>query len=275
MKIKVLALDLDGTLTNSKKEITSYTKCILEQAMEEGVKLVLASGRPEVGIWPLAKELELNQYGGYILSYNGGKIIDCMTGTDLYANVLPMDCIPVLCDTAKKHGVSILSYRGTEVITDNAENVYVQKECFINKTKAHQVSNLTEALTVAPAKCLIVGEHEELLPVRDELQAIFKDQLNIFFSEPFFLEVVPNGVEKAASLGRLLSILDVTKEELMACGDGLNDLTMLDFAGLSVAMGNACKEALERADVVTATNDEDGVAKAVKQYILSKADQAV
>ena len=273
MDIKVLALDLDGTLTNNEKNITKRTKDTLTKAMKEGIKVVLASGRPTVGMLPLAKELKMKEYGGYILAYNGATIIDCKTDKQIYANVLPMDCIATINEVAKQHQVCTLSYDGNDVISEDDTNPYVLKECFINKTKVHRVADLAKAVKEPVAKCLIVGEHEQLLPVREELSKRFGDQLNIFFSEPFFLEIMPMGVEKASSLAKLLSILKLDRTNLMACGDGLNDLTMLEYATLGVAMGNGCKEAKEIADVITLTNEEDGVAVAVEKYILNEEEQ--
>ena len=273
MNIKLLALDLDGTLTNNEKQITLRTKETLWRAMKEGVKVVLASGRPTIGMLHLAKELNMKELGGYILAYNGATIIDCKTGKQIYTNVLPMDCIPTLNELAKKHNVCMLSYDGNDVISEDDTNPYVLKECFINKTRVHRVTDLAKAVKEPVAKCLIVGEHEELLPVRDELQKIFGNQLNIFFSEPFFLEIMPMGVEKASSLEKLLHILKLDRNNLMACGDGMNDLTMLEYAALGVAMENACKEAKEIADVITLSNQEDGVAVAVEKYILNIEEQ--
>lgn len=273
MNIQILALDLDGTLTNNDKKITKRTKESLWKAMREGVKVVLASGRPTIGMLPLAKELKLKEFGGYILAYNGATIIDCKTDKVIYGNVLPMECIATINDVAKQFKVCTLTYDGNDVISEDETNPYVLKECFINKTKVHRVNDLAKAVKAPVAKCLIVGEHEQLLPVREELKKLFKDQLNIFFSEPFFLEIMPMGVEKASSLAKLLSILKYDRSNLMACGDGLNDLTMLEYAGLGVAMGNGCQEAKEIADVVTLSNEEDGVALAVEKYILKNKEQ--
>ena len=97
MQYKILALDLDGTLTNTDKIITPRTKAALQAAAQKGVCIVLASGRPTVGIEPLAKELELEKYGGCILSYNGGKIIDCKTGETLVQYAFPANLIEPVC----------------------------------------------------------------------------------------------------------------------------------------------------------------------------------
>ncbi len=269
MDIKILALDLDGTLTNSEKKISAHTKETLKRAMEAGVTVVLASGRPLVGIKPLAKELELSNYRGYILAYNGGQIIDCHTGKEVYQNVLSAGRVSSIYEAARKFGVAMLTYDGEDIITEEDNDPYVLRECFINKVKVRKIEDIVRYVTYPVPKCLVVGEHEKLLPVRDHLKEKYGDELSIYFSEPFFLEIMPLGVEKSASLELLLNRLQLDREELMACGDGLNDLTMLQYAGLGVAMGNACKEAKEAADHITAANDEDGVAKAVEQFILS------
>jgi len=135
MDIKVLALDLDGTLTNSEKKITPNTKETLQRAMEDGVTVVLASGRPLVGIKPLAKELELSKYSGYILAYNGGQIIDCHTGKEVYQKVLNVERIASIYEVAKQFGVSMLTYDGEDIITEDDTDPYVLRECFINKVK--------------------------------------------------------------------------------------------------------------------------------------------
>ena len=109
-EIKVLALDLDGTLTNSQKEVTPRTRAALDAAIAKGVTIVLASGRPTAGVLPLAKELGLDKKGGCILSYNGGKIIDCRTGETLYQKQLDAQYVPELCAFAAAQNVTIITY---------------------------------------------------------------------------------------------------------------------------------------------------------------------
>ena len=125
MQYKVLALDLDGTLTNNAKVITPRTKAALQAAADRGVRIVLASGRPTVGIEPLAKELELDRRGGCILSYNGGKIIDCKTGETLVQYAFPADLIPKVCLFAKYWNVVPLTYDQNGIVTEEPDNPYV------------------------------------------------------------------------------------------------------------------------------------------------------
>ena len=133
MKYKLIVLDLDGTLTNSKKVITPRNREILIRVQEQGVRLVLASGRPTYGIVPLANELRMNEFGGFILSYNGGEIINWGTQEMIYENVLPNDVVPVLYECARSHQLSILTYDGAEIVTENSQDPYVQKEAFLDR----------------------------------------------------------------------------------------------------------------------------------------------
>lgn len=133
MKYKLIVLDLDGTLTNSKKEITPRNRETLIRMQEQGIRLVLASGRPTYGIVPLANELRMNEFGGFILSYNGGEIINWETQEMVYENVLPNEVVPMLYECARTHQLSILTYDGAEIITENSQDPYVLKEAFLNK----------------------------------------------------------------------------------------------------------------------------------------------
>ncbi len=268
MKYKLLVLDLDGTLTNSQKEITPRTLEVLERVQTAGVKLVLASGRPTYGITPLAKELKMDQHGGYILSYNGGKIIDTKTMEVIYEQVLPLDLVPELHRAALDAGAVILTYRNQYILTEQPQDKYVGHELFLTKMTPEKVANFSTAVDFDPDKCLIVGEPEDIEPLGERLNAQFGDRLSAYRSEPFFLEVVPKGIDKALSLIRLLSHIGSTKEEMAAVGDGFNDLSMIQLAGFGVAMANAQDVVKEAADYTTLSNDEDGVAAMVEKFIL-------
>ncbi len=265
---KILVLDLDGTLTNKKKEITARTKETLIKAMEKGIIVVLASGRPTYGIVPLAEEIGLAKYGGYILSFNGGTIINWATKEVIFEKLLNKNMISPSYEMAKKHGVEIVSYMDQDIVTEAKENKYVDYEAFLNKMPVRQVGDFVNELTGSVNKCLIVGDADNLIP----LEQIMKDELgtdmNIYRSEPFFLELVPHGIDKAASLNLLLERLSLTKEHMIACGDGYNDLSMIELAGLGVAMENANDTVKAAANYITLSNEEDGVAHVIEKYLL-------
>ncbi len=265
---KILVLDLDGTLTNKKKEITARTKETLIKAMEKGIVVVLASGRPTYGIVPLAEEIGLAEYGGYILSFNGGTIINWATKEVIFEKLLDKTMISPSYEMAKKHGVDIVSYINEDIVTEAGENKYIDYEAFLNKMPVRRVESFTEEITGSVNKCLIVGDADHLINLEETMKTAYGSEMNIYRSEPFFLELMPHGIDKAASLGILLDKLSMSKDNMIACGDGFNDLSMIKFAGLGVAMENANDTVKEAADFITLSNEEDGVAHVIEKYLL-------
>ncbi len=269
LKYKALALDLDGTLTDNDKKLPLKNKQAIWKAIEQGVTIILASGRAPMGMWGIAEELELTKRGGIIISFNGGKIIDCSTRETIVNYTLPHHLIPDICAISAKHGTSPVSYTDTQVVSEYSTDQYVLLECKCNETTLLKVDSLPAFLDFPVNKLMIAGEHERLIKVRDEMLSKYSDQMVSFFSESFFLEAAPKGVGKDIGLQAVCKHLGITREELMVCGDGLNDVPMFDFAGFSVAMKNAYPETARHADVVLPkTNDECGVAFAIKKYIL-------
>ena len=192
---------------------------------------MLASGRPTPGILPLAHELELEKYGGYVLSFNGAKIINCSTGEVLYNKTIPSEVIRPAYELAKDYDVDILAYSDDAIISGICPNSYTKLEAQI-KLKSH-----------------------------------FRKLLNIYRSEPFFLEIMPQNIDKAYTLQKLLSAIGLTADQMICCGDGYNDITMLESAGLGVAMANAQPLVREKADYITKSNDEDGVLFVIDQFL--------
>lgn len=265
---RLLVLDLDGTLTNSKKEISPRNLRTLLRLQQSGVRLVLASGRPTYGIVPLAEQLQMKENNGYILSYNGGEIIDWSTGELLYKNLLPDNVLPILYQTATDNRQTILTYDNECILTENPNDPYVQKEAFLNKMQVRRVENFLQEIPLPLPKCLIVGEPEQLMKTEAELSLRLQRQISVYRSEPYFLELVPLGIDKARSIAVLSEKLGITREEVAAMGDGYNDLSMIKYAGLGIAMNNAQEPVKAAANYIAPSNDEDGVAIAVERYFL-------
>lgn len=257
----MIALDLDGTLTNHNKEVTPLTRKALLDAEENGAVLVLASGRPTYGIHPVAACLEMEKRGGYILSFNGGKIVDCATGEELYSKHLPDEVLPILHNYARQHNYALLGYAGDEIVTELPDDKYAQEEGRINKMNIRGVDNVLEAIDSHPTKLLMAGEPDLMAKAEAELADMLEDKMEVYRSAPFFVELVPKGIDKAQSLQRLLSKLNLSPADLMAFGDGYNDLSMIRLAGKGVAMANAAPEVRAEADFVTLSNEEDGIAE--------------
>ncbi len=270
MDYKILVLDIDGTLTNSKKEITPRTRAALRKAQEKGVKVVLASGRPTYGIMPVAGELELERFGGYILSFNGGQIINAQTGEAIYQKTLPPQMPALLYDLSQEYKTNIMTYLDQTVITPKKDDQYVELESSINKMEVRQVEDFKAFVNFPVTKCLMVEDGDYLAQVEQKVKARLGDTLSVLRSEPFFLEIMPKNIDKAYSLGKLLEHLGLDKEQMIACGDGFNDRSMIEFAGLGVAMANAQEPVKAAADYITVSNDEDGVAAVVERFILGE-----
>ena len=267
MKYKVLVLDLDGTLTNSKKKITDYTKKILLNLQKKGVHIVLASGRPEYGIWPIAKELELEKYGGYILAFNGGKIVECSTKKTIFERTIEYSYVQEIYEQVKDKKVALLTYENDSLITETPKDFYVEKESFINKMKIKGVEDFIQYISFPITKCLITGDGTYLERLEKKLQEYFKDELSIYRSEPFFLEIMPQHIDKAYSLQKLLNSIGLTAEQMICCGDGYNDVSMIEYAGLGVAMENAQSIVKDSADFITRSNDEDGILHVIQTFM--------
>ena len=265
---EIIVLDLDGTLTNRDKVITPKTKKALMEIQERGKKIVLASGRPTDGVMPLARELRLEKYGSYILSFNGGMITNCRTGEVVFSRLLPVEANAKIIGLAEEERVTILTYDGHTLITNDAESPYSKLENKINSMEVRQIDDLKSYVTYPVPKFLMMDDGDYLAMVEPRVKAAMGKNFSIYRSEPFFLEILPRGIDKAQSLARLLEILGLDKERMIACGDGYNDLTMIKFAGLGVAMENAVLPVRKAADYITMSNNDDGIAHVVEKFML-------
>lgn len=275
MKYKLLVLDVDGTLLNDEREISKRTLAALLKVQQMGVRIVLASGRPTYGLMPLSKTLELGNYGGFVLSYNGCQIIKAQNGEILFERRINPEMLPYLEKKARKNGFAIFTYHDDTLITDSPDNEYIKNEALLNNLKIIREDEFSTAIDFAPCKCMLVSDKEKaLIGLEQHWEKRLAGTLDAFRSEPYFLEVVPCGVNKANTLGALLEHLGVTREEVIAVGDGVCDVTMLQLAGMGVAMGHSQDSVKVCADYVTASNEEDGVALAVEKLILAEVRAA-
>lgn len=275
MKYKLLVLDVDGTLLNDEREISKRTLAALLKVQQMGVRIVLASGRPTYGLMPLAKTLELGNYGGFVLSYNGCQIIKAQNGEILFERRINPEMLPYLEKKARKNGFAIFTYHDDTLITDSPDNEYIKNEALLNNLKIIWEDEFSTAIDFAPCKCMLVSDKEKaLIGLEQHWEKRLAGTLDAFRSEPYFLELVPCGVNKANTLGALLEHLGVTREEVIAVGDGVCDVTMLQLAGMGVAMGHSQDSVKVCADYVTASNEEDGVALAVEKLILAEVRAA-
>lgn len=268
MRRKMLVLDIDGTLTNSRKEITPRTRERILEIQRQGHIVVLASGRPTPGMARMADALELEKYGGYLLSFNGARITNRQTGEIVCQNELPGQYIAPLYDFAVAEDIGLVTYASDAIVTGLRHDEYTELESRINGIPIRDVDHFVEYVDFPVNKCLFTAPVDRAPELERRLAAQFVGRLSVYRSEPFFIEVMPLHVDKAASLERLLNRLDMRARDVIACGDGFNDLSMIRFAGLGVAMANAQESVKREADYVTLSNDEDGVAHVIEKFIL-------
>ncbi len=268
MDKKILVLDIDGTLVNSKKEITPITKEYLIKIQEKGHIAALASGRPYPGMMGYAKQICLDKYGGYALSFNGGKVINCKTGETIYQNVIPCQYAIPIYAYAKQHNLGMVTYQEDKVITGTDIDEYMEYEARLNYMVLRKVEDFPAYVDFDMVKCLITAP-PDVAPVHEEaLKNLFGQKLNVFRSEPYFIEITNRGVDKALSLEKLLQGLGIPRENSICCGDGFNDLTMVRYAGVGVAMDNAQQIVKDNADYITASCDRDGIVEVIKKFIM-------
>ena len=266
MKYRLLLTDLDGTLLTGTKLISPRTKAVLMKKQEQGLTLALASGRCVRGMMPFAQELRLKEFCGYVLAFNGGRLLECATGKIVRNVCIPDEIVVNLYHLARRGDCDLVTYSDNEAITNNVENPWVRYEALCNDLALRTTEDFSEFAQIRLNKCLMAGRPEDIGILEEEATTAFGTEMEFFRSEPFFLECMPKGVNKGSSLEFLAGLLNISIAETMACGDGYNDLAMISRAGLGVAMANAQDEVRAGAQYVTGSNEEDGLALAVERF---------
>lgn len=267
MDYKLLVLDIDGTVTNSEKEVLSKTRDAVIRLQKQGVKVVLASGRPPEGVYPVARTLRLDQHDSYLLAFNGGKIIRIRTGECIFERHLPAHIPKRLWKDAKEHGVGIGAYREGVILSGTQPDQYLELESQISRMPIECRENLEAEGNIIVNQCILTGEPDVLDRIEPILYRRYFHEAEIYHSEPFYLEVSPKNVDKAYGLKYLLRILDIPRDKMVCCGDSFNDIRMLQYAGMGVAMKNAPEKVKMVANVVTENdNDHDGIAEVVNRF---------
>ncbi|MGX7030102.1 Cof-type HAD-IIB family hydrolase [Vagococcus zengguangii] len=276
--IKAIVLDIDGTLFTSDRQISAKTKQTLLDAQSQGIKVIVASGRPTNGMRHIAKELELAKHHGFLASYNGSRVIDMTNeevvfdraieitiAKEILKHLETFDVIPMINDDTTMYVHDVFNH--TITMEDGELFNIIQYEARGGNFLLAEKSSLADFVNFPVNKLLIAGDPDYLAQHHQDIYAPFLEQVTGTFSAPFYFEFTAKNIDKAAALAAVLEPLDIKRHEVIAFGDGLNDLTMLEYAGIGVAMGNAKEEVKAVAQYITQSNDEDGIAHALEKFL--------
>ena len=272
--IKLLAIDMDGTLLNEEKHIDIPQKEAVQKAIEAGIKVVLCTGRPLFGVLPVYGELELEKYNldEYVILNNGCSLRKTTNWELLDNKEITREDVIYLDKLRKGYNLDLTVSNDDDyfVVGDKA-NKYTIEDGKLVYVDIKPIS-LEEATSGKHTffKSMYLGEEEEIQRFKNDNENLLKDKYDAVLSQIHIFEMLPFGTNKAAALKELAEKLGIEREEIMTIGDGNNDVEMLEFAGIGVAMGNGTESAKKAANYVTDTNENHGVAKAIEKYILSK-----
>ncbi len=265
-KYKMIVLDMDDTLLNDDHIISDENAAMIFKAQDLGVYVVLASGRPTSAMTAYAKELKMDYYNSFMLSYNGAVITDLKENKILFEQTLTKEQIHALYDYSIKSKTHIITYINDEIVSET-DSEYIDIEKQITGLVHRKVPSFKYAVTTNAVKCILLEEPSYLKTVEEDLKKAMP-HLSVSMSKPFFLEVAQNGIDKAFSLKKLAEKLNIHQSEIIAVGNAGNDLTMIEYAGLGVWVDNVTPELREKGNLIVASNNNNGVAEVIKRYIL-------
>lgn len=263
----MLVLDMDDTLLTDDHKISDLNKKVLLEAQAKGVYVVLASGRPTSAMTAYAKELELDLNDSYIISFNGAIISQAKDDQILFEQKLTVKQIHDLYDYSVKTKTHIITYLDDEIISET-DSEYIEVEKEITGMAHRKVASFKDYIDRPAVKCILLENPTYLKSVENDLIKAMP-HLSVSMSKPFFLEAAQQGIDKAASLKLLAEKLNIHQSEIIAVGNAGNDLTMIEYAGLGVWVDNVTPELRDKADLIVASNNNDGVAEVVQKYILN------
>lgn len=271
---KILFTDLDGTLLDSTKKVSKSDFDSIEQIIKEGHRFVFVTGRPLFSVMKIAKEFGFIRDGFYIAAFNGAQVYDPYNEKMIFEHLMPYEYCDFLFEKGRSEDLTLVTYTDT--------NVIVEKETedalfYSNRIKMPLIvsPDYRDALSHEPAKVLAINRNSrEPLERFRKMVAPFKDgRLNSVFSCPFLLEYALPEATKGNAVKFFCDYFDIPIENAIACGDEENDITMLDAAGIGVAMKNGTDQVKAHADYITkSSNDESGITEVINNLILECKD---
>ncbi len=269
MAIKLIAIDMDGTLLNPQHQISPRVKQAIGQARDQGVHIVLTTGRPYIGVERYLMELDLQQEGQYCITNNGALVQQAVNGECEAETTLSFDDYLKFEQLSRELGVHFQALDKSSLYTANKDiSEYTIHEAYLTgiPVRYRAVEEMDRALTFP--KVMMIDKPELLDAAIARLPQEAQQNYTILKSAPYYLEILNKKVNKGTGVHALAQQLHLTQDEIMAIGDQENDLAMIEYAGTGVAMGNAIDSVIAVSQFVTKTNAEDGVAHAIEKFAL-------
>ena len=271
MKKKLLFLDLDGTLLNDEKQITAGNRKALELALSRGHGVIITTGRPLKSAMEQARKLGLDGPGCFLIAYNGAAVYDWAQQKQIFSRALSRETVYKVFDLVKAEGEHIQTYDTWDVLVEpRCDDTALHRYCHLSGMGYRVIGDVRKDLAEPPVKCLVINYLEKtgLLRIQDRIQKELDEEADCFFSCDQYLEVVPKGMNKGQAVIRMCQMMGVEIADAVAVGDEANDLSMIQAAGVGVAMANGTDQVKAAADYITVCdNNHDGVAEVVEQFL--------
>lgn len=264
---QLIALDMDGTLLNHAKEISAVNAAAIKDARKAGKKVIIATGRPLVGIKKYLDHLGMTTDEDYVVAFNGALVQSVKSGQILSQTTLTLNDYSRLYELSQKLGVHIHALTENSVLTPQY-NPYSQVECEINGIPYFEgpVSAVSPETTIV--KVMFIDDPKKLDALMPQLPEDILSDYTIVRSADIFLEFLHKSVNKGTGVKAVADAIGIKQSQVICVGDAGNDIDMIHYAGLGVAMGNAYDSVKAIADHITLTNEEDGVAAVIQKYML-------
>lgn len=265
---KLLVLDIDGTLLDGKDKISPCNKETIRKAQDMGVKVILASGRMFFITKKYADQLNLNMP---LITYNGA-LIKSNKGKTISHTPVPLNITLQVISFTRKQGLHLNTYLDDTLYIEreNKYSRYYQNKYGVTPHVVLDLLKFYENKGTPPTKLLVIIETEEMKKWFPLFKEKFLNRLYLTQSEGRHIELLHPQVSKVFALEKIINLYGIKREEIMAIGDGVNDIEMIKYAGLGVAMDNSSSSVKKVADYIAPSNIKDGVAETIKKFILNK-----
>ena len=268
MKYKLIATDMDGTLLNDEHLISEGNIEAIKEIQKKGVKFVLASGRPSFAMFEYAKELEMARYGGYVLAFNGGQLIDMKDGKMIFHEGLDWDDIRKIYELSYEIEIPMALYgEDTVYASKDTENTrFEAKLCGMKFREFGSLEELDGYGIKETTKCMLISDPEKVKKAEEHMKSKYGNDYFIAISKPIFLEIANKNINKGKTLRQLGELTGIEMEEMIAVGDSYNDIPLLEVVGMPVAVSNANEEIKAKSKFESTSNNDDALKTVIENF---------